>query len=123
MQYAKLVDKNSLDYAPINKNGISNYNINTEKLIEDGYLQVIKTEAPAPDYVDHYEIIDNCIVQVWEKISEVKLSYSEKRLREYPSVSDMIDAICKKLDGNSSEYNELEEQRLMIKARYPKEEQ
>lgn len=33
----------------------------------------------------------------------------------------MIDAICKKFDGDSSEYDKLQEQRLKIKEKYPKE--
>lgn len=50
-----------------------------------------------------------------------KRSYVEKRLLEYPSVGDMIDAFCKAKMGNESELNALLQQRQEIKNKYPKE--
>ena len=50
-----------------------------------------------------------------------KRSYAEKRLSEYPSVGDMIDAFCKTKMGNESELNALLQQRQEIKNKYPKE--
>jgi len=46
-------------------------------------------------------------------------SPSKKRADEFPSVGDMIDAICKKNAGDSTEYDLLEEKRQEIKAKHP----
>ena len=43
------------------------------------------------------------------------------RLKEYPSIGDMIDAICKKEAGDSSEFDALELKRQATKTKYPKE--
>jgi len=50
-----------------------------------------------------------------------KRTYSEKRLAEYPSLGDVVDAICKMNAGDSTEYDLLETKREVIKAKYPKE--
>tara|TARA_R110000751_G_scaffold33756_1_gene83911 strand:+ start:466 stop:807 length:342 start_codon:yes stop_codon:yes gene_type:complete len=43
------------------------------------------------------------------------------RLKEYPSVGDMIDAICKKEAGDSTEFDSLETKRQATKSKYLKE--
>ena len=43
------------------------------------------------------------------------------RLKEYPSIGDMIDAICKKEAGDSTEFDSLEAKRQATKLKYPKE--
>ena len=45
----------------------------------------------------------------------------DARLNEYPSIGDMIDAICKKEAGDSTEFDSLEAKRQEIKSKYPKE--
>ena len=45
----------------------------------------------------------------------------DARLNEYPSIGDMIDAICKKEAGDSTEFDSLETKRQEIKSKYPKE--
>ena len=120
-QYAKYIDCYSIIYPPKNYNGISNYHLATEMLLQDGYLKLKETKQPGSNYFPKYEIKDNTILQTWEKIEETPLTYAELRSLEYPSVGDMIDAICKKFDGDSTEYDKLQEQRLKIKEKYPKE--
>ncbi|MBR4931550.1 MAG: hypothetical protein IKZ02_00835 [Alphaproteobacteria bacterium] len=50
-----------------------------------------------------------------------KRTYSQKRLSEYPSVGDMIDAFCKAKAGDESELTDLMQRRQEIKNKYPKE--
>ena len=50
-----------------------------------------------------------------------KRTYIEKRLAEYPSVGDMIDAFCKAKAGDETELNALMQKRQEIKQKYPKE--
>lgn len=50
-----------------------------------------------------------------------KRTYTQKRLAEYPSVGDMIDAFCKAKAGDETELNALMLRRQEIKQKYPKE--
>ena len=50
-----------------------------------------------------------------------KRTYTQKRLAEYPSVGDMIDAFCKAETGDRSELETLIKKRQEIKNKYPKE--
>ncbi len=59
-----------------------------------------------------------------EEITELlrdKRTYTQKRLAEYPSVGDMIDAFCKAKAGDETELNALMLHRQEIKQKYPKE--
>jgi hypothetical protein len=42
------------------------------------------------------------------------------RLSEYPSLGDMIDAICKKEAGDSTEFDSLATKRAATKSKFPK---
>lgn len=57
-----------------------------------------------------------------ETIAPVKLTYKEKRMMEYPSVEDMIDAMVKADQGDRTELDKLIAERNAIKAKYPKDE-
>ncbi len=50
-----------------------------------------------------------------------KRTYAQKRQEEYPSIGDMIDALCKAKAGNDSELTALMTVRDSIKVKYPKE--
>ena len=47
-------------------------------------------------------------------------TYREKRVLEYPSIGDMIDALVKKEAGDATEWNELISKRVAVKAKHPK---
>lgn len=49
-----------------------------------------------------------------------KRSYAEKRLAEYPSLGNMIDALCKASEGEPAELQQLLSLRQTIKNKYPK---
>jgi len=55
-----------------------------------------------------------------EHEAELLTSYAESRQNEYPPIGDMIDAICKALDGDITEFNTLNTKRKEIKIKYPK---
>lgn len=46
MDYVKYIDEKTIEYPPINKDGIINYNLDINKLIEDGYRQLIPVDRP-----------------------------------------------------------------------------
>lgn len=43
--YVKLID-GELEYPPVNKGSIANYNLDSDLLIKDGYKELIETEIP-----------------------------------------------------------------------------
>ena len=104
---------------PVNKGNILNYNLNEELLREDGYLELITNSKPNDEknYKSAYEERDGKIYQVFTEEIE---TYSELRIKEYPSVNDVIDAVCKALDGDRTEFDELQAYRMAIKQKYPK---
>ena len=51
---------------------------------------------------------------------EPTLTYAENRLREYPKIGDVIDALFKKEAGNSTEWDALATSRANTKTKYPK---
>ena len=55
-----------------------------------------------------------------ERLIPEPSTYREKRVLEYPSLGDMIDALAKKDSGDAAEWNDLLLQRATIKAKYPK---
>ena len=55
-----------------------------------------------------------------ERLIPEPSTYREKRVLEYPSLGDMIDALAKKDSGDATEWNDLLLQRATIKAKYPK---
>ena len=80
--YGKLVN-GELILAPTNHRGIINYNLYPERMVEDGYKEVINTEIPddgldkyneegelieqaTKSYTSHYEEQEDKIVKVWE---------------------------------------------------------
>ncbi len=48
-------------------------------------------------------------------------NYKEKRLLEYPSVGDVIDALVKKEGGDATEWNAIVTARAAVKSKHPKE--
>lgn len=118
-QYAKLTENGGIETPPINKDNILNYYLDKKALKKDGYLELIPQEPPddGKKYRAAYEEIDGKIYQVF--IEEVE-PYAELRAKEYPDIGDMVDAICKALAGNPTEFEELNALRLSIKQKYPK---
>jgi len=55
-----------------------------------------------------------------ERLIPEPSNYKEKRILEYPSVGDMIDALVKKEAGDATEWNELINKRSAVKAKHPK---
>jgi len=47
-------------------------------------------------------------------------TYREKRLIEYPSVGDVIDALVKKEGGDSTEWDAIVTAREAVKTKHPK---
>lgn len=64
-KYVKYIDETMVVRPPKNKDGVSNYNLDTELLIEDGYKPLVEAERPeGHDYKLRYTEEEDCIREV-----------------------------------------------------------
>lgn len=49
IKYVKFLDKQSVQYAPRNYNGVSNYDQDSGRLVKDGYKPLVVIEEPTED--------------------------------------------------------------------------
>lgn len=59
-RYAKLIEGN-VEFAPVNKDGICNYNLDVDRMIADGYKLFIEAEVPPETEIRmyHFEYEEN----------------------------------------------------------------
>ena len=56
-----------------------------------------------------------------ERIIPAPINHREKRILEYPSLGDVIDALVKKEGGDSTEWDAIVIAREAVKTKHPKE--
>ncbi|MBQ1759351.1 MAG: hypothetical protein IIZ94_06690 [Prevotella sp.] len=104
------LEKGKLVSAPAVWKGIVGYNNDLERLVKDGWKPLIVVgEGSVVEYKE-------CDDHIEERHSEPPYDYKELRRQAYPSLGDMIDAICKAYDGEPDELNALMAQRNIVKA-------
>lgn len=61
MQYVKYISNTEVEEPPINKDGIMNYNLDIERLIQDGYKELIPATIPPETEIRmyHFEYQEN----------------------------------------------------------------
>lgn len=68
--YVKYIDENTIEFAPLNKDGIFNYNIDIDRMEADGYLPLYDTPMPLDN--KEYEFIyikeDDKVIKGWKEI-------------------------------------------------------
>lgn len=110
LEHGKLVE------APAVYKGVVGYNKNLERLVADGWKPKIVTgEGVVVKYFERKDHIE-------EQHSIPPFDYRAAREAAYPSLGDMIDAICKAYDGDADELQALMAQRNVIKATIKKPE-
>jgi hypothetical protein len=55
-----------------------------------------------------------------ERIIPEPTNYKESRVLEYPSLGDVVDALVKKEDGDSTEWDAIVIARAAVKTKHPK---
>lgn len=117
MKFVKILENGWLEYAPKNIEGISNW-INDEQAVRQaGFLPLVEEATPEGRYISGYEEKDGEIHAVFSLLPEP--TYVEKRMSEYPSLSDQLDMIYwDKINGT----NLWQEKITEIKTKYPKPE-
>ena len=98
--YAKLKNKYQLEFAPNYKDGIFNYDLDIENLINDGYKPVIETEKPIIDrkfeiiYVENEDNICESIVYL-----ETEEEYQNRKNNEIIQLEiDLLNSQINELD-------------------------
>ena len=95
--------------------GIIGYNNDLERLLADGWKPLIVTgEGDEIAYIEHADHIE-------ERHSTPPDDYRQAREAAYPSLGDMIDAICKAYDGDDTELRSLMAQRNIVKSNIKKQ--
>lgn len=104
LQNGKLIEP------PVVFKGIVGYNKNLERLNADGWKPKITTgEGECVEYIEHGDHIE-------EHHFNPPYDYRALRAAAYPSLGDMIDAICKAYEGDDTELKTLLAQRNIVKS-------
>lgn len=117
VKYAKLNENGLLEYAPINRNGVSNWINDENAVLAAGYLPLEELEPPEGRYASGHKIFENKIVPIFSAYPVP--SYIDQRIAAYPSFSDQLDMIYWDLIKGTTDWLDLISK---IKARYPKPE-
>ena len=99
MSYAKLIN-GVIEFAPINKGSIMNYNLATDLLIKDGYKAFIETDKPVNDrlYKVTYSENETNITENIEYL-ETETEYTNRKNNEQIQVQiNSLESEIKELD-------------------------
>ena len=115
--FVKILENGTLEYAPQNIEGVSNW-INDEQAVRKaGYLPLGEEPTPEGQYISGYKEKDGEVCAVYSPLPEP--TYVEKRMMEYPPLTDQLDMIYwDKVNGT----NLWQEKITEIKNKYPKPE-
>ena len=93
-QYVKYISETRIEYPPINKGGICNYNLNIEAMVADGYKELVKAAIPLTNRRYHIGYIDNT-----DNVTEVMV-YDETQ--EEADARDLANAKQQKINENDA---------------------
>lgn len=103
------LEEGKLVEAPKVWKGIVGYNKDLNRLVADGWKPMIETGfGELVEYVEHKDHIE-------KHYFDPPYDYRAEREKLYPSVGDMIDAICKAYEGYPDELQALMAQRNIVK--------
>ena len=120
MKYAKINEAGSLEYAPRDISGVSNWGLNEANVLAAGYLPVDFTAAPEGKQQTGWKIENSRIVPDFVDIPPMQEpTYIELRQAAYPPVGDQLDMIYwDQVNGTDIWRQTI----AAIKAEYPKPE-
>jgi len=104
-QYAKLISETELEYPPINKGSIINYNLNEEALLNDGYKEFVPAVRDEGEHYkqSYYQETDTQILEVLEintdfekeqEINQISIELEELDIKLNEFDLKRIRAIC-----------------------------
>ena len=89
-KYAKLISETQIQFPPKNKDGICNYDLDVELLIEDGYKEYIEAIIPTTNRHFHIEYVETDVITqtiVYDETQE------EADARDAKARRDALDAL------------------------------
>ena len=101
MKYAKLVN-GEIEFAPVNKGSIINYNLDIDSMLSDGYKPFEGAEKPTTDrnfeikYFENSEKITEVINYLESEEAYQKRKSDEKILQEIETINKIINCIDSK---------------------------
>lgn len=117
IKYVKLKENGTLEYAPRNIQGVSNWINDEAAVLEVGYLPLEEIETPERQYIASYTVDGDKIIPVFASLPEP--TYQEQRRAAYPPIEEQLDMLYwDKVEGT----NIWQETISAIKAKYPKPE-
>ena len=102
-KYAKFISDTKIEFAPVNKGGIINYNLDVDRMEQDGYKEFVEVEKPDTDR--YFEVK----YQNGEKVSEIVV-YTETE-EEYHT-RKLNYELCEQLATLISKLKELDLKRI-----------
>lgn len=103
--YAKINENGLLEYAPKNKNGISNWINDTEMVLAEGFLPVQEKDISEDQVVVGYQVLDGYITQIIENIPEPEPEPEPHEPTREEVASIRAELYNKNVDPLMSEYN------------------
>ncbi len=103
MQYVKIIN-GELEFAPVNKGSIFNYNLDVKQMLKDGYKPFEEIEKPITERI--YEVL---YIENSDKISEI-INYIESE-EEYQNRKN-IEKIQAEIDSIMESIKELDFRRI-----------
>lgn len=91
VQYVKFISKSRIEYPPVNKAGIMNYNKDTKRLEADGYkiLEEVPKPIPADSHIEYQDMFDSVREVLIEPTEEQRFeSLRSAKLAKYESNRD-----------------------------------
>ena len=65
MKYVKFISETQIEYPPVNKGSIANYNLDIDLLIQDGYKPLQEAQKPEDnDYVLTYQETPEAVIEI-----------------------------------------------------------
>lgn len=98
MKYAKIKEDNSLEYAPRNQPGISNWIMDETAVLAAGYLPVSEQKVPEGYFISGWKVKAGEIVPILKKIPEPTIEEQNELLRQRRSIRMTTEADPLKYD-------------------------
>lgn len=111
IKYAKILENGALEYAPRNKDGISNWGLDEELVLSAGYLPVEETEIPIDGkvYTTSYEIKNGKIITLYNEVIQFEEEIKQNRIYELKQLLAETDYVVIKIAEGEATREEYEE--------------
>ena len=98
MRYVKIIDKYTIEDAPKNKDGIVNYNLDTELLLNDGYKPFVIAEYP-----DYSRLYKKCYTEdesnIYENIEYLETQAEANNRKITSVIKQEIEELSKQINA------------------------